>query len=122
MSLSGITQEQCEDGEKALDEQNKEMMKLVMERYNEMSQAMDEEKKTKLEQLYDQIVSFQKSIDSAKETMEVTTKEKEETDELAFLLVSLALLRLCILSNFICSKPSKPCSNVSSITPIFNVH
>ncbi|GAA6097508.1 cardiomyopathy-associated protein 5 [Tachysurus ichikawai] len=79
-------EEQCEDGEKALDEQNKEMMKLVMERYNEMSQAMDEEKKTKLEQLYDQIVSFQKSIDSAKETMEVTTKEKEETDELAFLL------------------------------------
>ncbi|MCI4392610.1 hypothetical protein PGIGA_G00147870 [Pangasianodon gigas] len=78
-------EEQCKDGEKALDEQNEEMMKLVMERYNEMSQTMEEEKKAKLEQLYDQIVSFQENTDAAKETMEMTTKEMEETDELAFL-------------------------------------
>ncbi|KAG7318431.1 hypothetical protein KOW79_018186 [Hemibagrus wyckioides] len=78
-------EDQCKDGEKALDQQNEEMMKLVMERYNEMSQTMEEEKKAKLEQLYDQILSFQKDIDSAKEMMETTTKEVEETDELAFL-------------------------------------
>lgn len=66
-------------------------MKLVMERYNEMSRAMEEEKKAKLEQLYDQIVSFQESTDSAKETMETMTKEIEEAEELAFLLVSVTL-------------------------------
>lgn len=86
--MSGVIQEQCKDGEKALDEQNEEMMKLVMERYNEMSQTMEEEKKARLEQLYDQIVSFQENTDSAKETMETATKEMEEADELAFLSVS----------------------------------
>lgn len=88
--MFGGTQDQCKDGEKTLDQQNEEMMKLVMERYNEMSQTMEEEKKAKLEQLYDQILSFQKDIDSAKEMMETTTKEVEETDELAFLSVSVA--------------------------------
>ncbi|KAF5906608.1 cardiomyopathy-associated protein 5-like, partial [Clarias magur] len=78
-------EEQCKDSEKALDEQNEEVLKLVMERYNEMSQTMEEEKKSKLEQLYDQIVSFQESTDSAKETMETSTKEIEETDDLVFL-------------------------------------
>ncbi|KAM9446079.1 cardiomyopathy-associated protein 5 [Clarias gariepinus] len=78
-------EEQCKDSEKALDEQNEEVLKLVMERYNEMSQTMEEEKKSKLEQLYDQIVSFQENTDSAKETMETTAKEIEETDELVFL-------------------------------------
>ncbi|XP_060763847.1 cardiomyopathy-associated protein 5 [Neoarius graeffei] len=78
-------EEQCKDSEKALDEQNEKMMTLVMERYNEMSQTMEEEKKAKLEQLYDQIVSFQENSDSAKETMEMATKEMEETNELAFL-------------------------------------
>lgn len=92
--------EQCKDGEKALDEQNEEMMKLVMERYNEMSQTMEEEKKARLEQLYDQIVSFQENTDSAKETMETATKEMEETDELAFLSVSVALLKLPCGPNF----------------------
>ncbi|KAK3514639.1 hypothetical protein QTP70_021552 [Hemibagrus guttatus] len=85
VSMSGGTQDQCKDGEKALDQQNEEMMKLVMEQYNEMSQTMEEQKKAKLEQLYDQIVSFQKNVDSAKEMMEMTTKEVEETDELVFL-------------------------------------
>ncbi|XP_072521144.1 cardiomyopathy-associated protein 5 [Salminus brasiliensis] len=77
-------EEHCKDSEKAMDEQNEEMLKLVMDQYNEMSQTMEDEKKVKLEQLYDQIVSFQANIDSAKETMEKTTKEMEETDELAF--------------------------------------
>ncbi|TSM85992.1 Poly(A) RNA polymerase GLD2 [Bagarius yarrelli] len=80
-------EEQCKNNEKALDEQNEEMMKLVMERYNEMSQTMEEEKKAKLEQLYDQIVSFQEKTDSAKETMEATSKDMEETDDLAFLTI-----------------------------------
>ncbi|KAI5088240.1 cardiomyopathy associated 5 [Silurus meridionalis] len=79
-------EDKCKDGEKVLDEQNEETLKLVMERYNEMSLSMEEEKKAKLEQLYDQIVSFQENNDSAKEAMEMTTKEMEETDELAFLL------------------------------------
>lgn len=94
-----VTQEQCKDSEKALDKQNEEVMKLVMERYNEMSQTMEEEKKAKLEQLYDQIVSFQENTESAKETMETTAKEMEETDDLVFLLVSVALLKLCFPLN-----------------------
>ncbi|KAL6465409.1 hypothetical protein MHYP_G00255420 [Metynnis hypsauchen] len=77
-------EELCKDSEKAMDEQNEEVLKLVLDQYNEMSQTMEDEKKVKLEQLYDQIVSFQANIDSAKETMEKTTKELEETDELAF--------------------------------------
>lgn len=69
-------------------------MTLVMERYHDMTRTMEEEKKAKLEQLYDQIVAFQENTDSAKEAMETTTKEMEETDDLAFLLVSVALLKL----------------------------
>lgn len=57
--------------------QNKEMMALVMEQYNNMSVSLEEEKKTKLEQLYDQIVSFQESIDSAKAILDTTTREAE---------------------------------------------
>ncbi|XP_062874378.1 cardiomyopathy-associated protein 5 [Trichomycterus rosablanca] len=75
-------EEQCKDCEKAMDEQNEEMLQLVMDRYNEMSLTMEEEKKTKLEQLYDQIVSFQENVDSAKETLENTGKDMEETDDL----------------------------------------
>ena len=78
-----------------MDEQNAEVLKLVLDHYNEMSQTMEEEKKVKLEQLYDQIVSFQANIDSAKETMEKTTKELEETDELAFVSVS-TLHKICL--------------------------
>ncbi|KAI4893163.1 hypothetical protein NFI96_020681 [Prochilodus magdalenae] len=81
-------EEHCKDSEKAVDEQNEEVLKLVMDQYNEMSQTMEDEKKVKLEQLYDQIVSFQANIDSAKETMEKTTTHLEETDELAFASVS----------------------------------
>lgn len=99
MGPRSVTQEQCKDSEKALDQQNEEMMKLVMERYNEMSQTMEEEKKAKLEQLYDQIVSFQESTDSAKETMETTRKEMEEAEELAFLLVSVTLLKYCQMND-----------------------
>lgn len=57
--------------------QNKEMMDVVMEQYNNMSVSMEEEKKTKLEQLYDQIVSFQESIDSAKAILETASREAE---------------------------------------------
>lgn len=57
--------------------QNKEMMTLVMEQYNNMSISMEEEKKAKLEQLYDQIVSLQENIDSAKATVETTAREAE---------------------------------------------
>ncbi|XP_026862024.2 cardiomyopathy-associated protein 5 [Electrophorus electricus] len=78
-------EENCKNCEEAMDEQNEETLKLVMDQYNEMSQTMEDEKKTKLEQLYDQIVSFQENIDSAKETMEKTTKAIEETDPLAFM-------------------------------------
>ncbi|KAG1957091.1 cardiomyopathy-associated protein [Pimephales promelas] len=78
-------EENFNDCEKIINEHNEEVVKLVMDQYNEMSQAMEEEKKAKLEQLYDQIVSFQENIDKAKETMEMTAKEEEETDPLKFL-------------------------------------
>ncbi|XP_076854143.1 cardiomyopathy-associated protein 5 [Brachyhypopomus gauderio] len=74
-------EEQCRNCEEDVDEENKEMLKLVMDQYNEMSQTMEDEKKKKLEQLYDQIVSFQENIDLAKETMEKTSKAMEETDD-----------------------------------------
>ncbi|XP_066510975.1 cardiomyopathy-associated protein 5-like [Hoplias malabaricus] len=77
-------EEQCKDSEKAMEAQNEEVLKLVMDQYNEMSQTMEDEKKVKLEQLYDQIVSFQANIDSAKETMEKTTKEMDEKEDFAF--------------------------------------
>ncbi|KAI2664404.1 Cardiomyopathy-associated protein 5 [Labeo rohita] len=82
-------EENFNDGEKIIKEHNEEVVKLLMDQYNEMSQAMEEEKKAKLEQLYDQIVSFQENIDKAKETMEMTAKEEEETDPLKFLSVRL---------------------------------
>ncbi|KAF4112941.1 cardiomyopathy-associated protein 5 [Onychostoma macrolepis] len=78
-------EENFNDCEKIIKEHNEEVVKLLMDQYNEMSQAMEEEKKAKLEQLYDQIVSFQENIDKAKETMEMTAKEEEETDQLKFL-------------------------------------
>ncbi|XP_051533732.1 cardiomyopathy-associated protein 5-like [Myxocyprinus asiaticus] len=78
-------EENFNDCEKIIKEHNDEVLKLVMDQYNEMSQAMEEEKKAKLEQLYDQIVSFQENIDKAKETMEMTTKDMEETDPLKFI-------------------------------------
>ncbi|TRY95882.1 hypothetical protein DNTS_021407 [Danionella cerebrum] len=68
--------------EKITKEHNEEMVKLVMDQYNEMSQALEEEKKAKLEQLYDQIVSFQENIDKAKETLEMTAEVEEEMDSL----------------------------------------
>ncbi|XP_073697518.1 cardiomyopathy-associated protein 5 [Garra rufa] len=78
-------EENFNDGEKIIKEHNEEVVKLLMDQYNEMSQAMEDEKKAKLEQLYDQIVSFQENIDKAKETMEMTAKEEDETDPLQFL-------------------------------------
>ncbi|XP_042612612.1 cardiomyopathy-associated protein 5-like [Cyprinus carpio] len=81
-------EENFNDGEKIIKEHNEEVVKLLMDQYNEMSQAMEEEKKAKLEQLYDQIVSFQENIDKAKETMEMTAKEEEEMDPLKFLSLS----------------------------------
>ncbi|KAL1274710.1 hypothetical protein QQF64_027524 [Cirrhinus molitorella] len=78
-------EENFNDGVKIIKEHNEEVVKLLMDQYNEMSQAMEEEKKAKLEQLYDQIVSFQENIDKAKETMEMTAKEEDETDPLQFL-------------------------------------
>ncbi|XP_076127443.1 cardiomyopathy-associated protein 5 [Alosa pseudoharengus] len=81
-------EEQCKMNEEAMDEQNEEMLRLVMDQYNEMSHTMEEEKKAKLEKLYDQIVSFQESIDIAKETLEKNSKEEEEEEEDSFTLVS----------------------------------
>ncbi|XP_067294269.1 cardiomyopathy-associated protein 5 [Pseudorasbora parva] len=78
-------EENFNECEKIIKEHNEEVVKLVMDQYNEMSQAMEEEKKVKLEQLYDQIVSFQENMDKAKETMEMTAKEEEEKDPLKFL-------------------------------------
>ncbi|KAG7481401.1 hypothetical protein MATL_G00066350 [Megalops atlanticus] len=77
-------EEHCKNSEQSLDEQNDEIMKMVMDQYNEMSHNMEEEKKVKLEQLYDRIVSFQESIDVAKEALDKTAKELENPDDLAF--------------------------------------
>ncbi|XP_062398861.1 cardiomyopathy-associated protein 5 [Sardina pilchardus] len=77
-------EEQCKMNEEAMDDQNEEMLRLVMDQYNEMSHTMEEEKKAKLEKLYDQIVSFQESIDVAKETLEKNSKEEEEEDPVTF--------------------------------------
>ncbi|XP_036382729.1 cardiomyopathy-associated protein 5 [Megalops cyprinoides] len=77
-------EEHCKNSEQSLDEQNDEIMKMVMDQYNEMSHNMEEEKKVKLEQLYDRIVSFQESIDAAKEALDKTAKEVEDPDDLAF--------------------------------------
>lgn len=81
-------EENCKTGEQAMDEQNEEMLKLVMDQYNEMSHTMEEEKKAKLEKLYDQIVSFQESIDTAKDALIMDTKEEDETDPLTFVSTS----------------------------------
>ncbi|NP_001073454.3 cardiomyopathy-associated protein 5 [Danio rerio] len=78
-------EENYNDCEKTIKVHNEEELKLVMDQYNEMSQAMEEQKKARLEQLYDQIVSFQENIDKAKETLETTAKEEEETDPLTFI-------------------------------------
>ncbi|KAJ8263088.1 hypothetical protein COCON_G00155450 [Conger conger] len=75
-------EEHCKASEQGLDEQNEEIMRMVMDQYNDMSHNMEEGKKAKLEQLYDRIVSFQESIDSAKEALEKSTKEIEETNPL----------------------------------------
>lgn len=72
-----LAQDQFIESEAAMKAQNKEMMDVVMEQYNNMSVSMEEEKKTKLEQLYDQIVSFQESIDSAKAILETASREAE---------------------------------------------
>uniref|UniRef100_W5MFT4 Cardiomyopathy associated 5 n=1 Tax=Lepisosteus oculatus TaxID=7918 RepID=W5MFT4_LEPOC len=77
-------EENCTKSEQSLEEQNDEMMKTILEQYNEMSQKMEDEKKFKLEQLYDQLVTFQESIDSAKDILEKTIKEVEEPDEVTF--------------------------------------
>ncbi|KAL4630045.1 cardiomyopathy-associated protein 5-like [Arapaima gigas] len=74
-------EEQFKTSEESLDKQNQEILKLVMDQYNEMSQKMEEEKKAKLEQLYDQIVEFQDRIDLAKEVLDRTVKETEESDQ-----------------------------------------
>lgn len=71
-----------------MDDQNEEMLKLVMDQYNEMSNAMEEEKKAKLEKLYDQIVSFQESIDAAKEMLEKNLSLEDESDPFMFVIVS----------------------------------
>ncbi|XP_051785455.1 cardiomyopathy-associated protein 5 [Erpetoichthys calabaricus] len=77
-------EENCTKTEQQLDKQNDEMMKAVLDRYNEMSQNLEDEKKIKLEQLYDQLVTFQESIESAKDILEKAVKESEEPDELTF--------------------------------------
>ncbi|XP_042562489.1 cardiomyopathy-associated protein 5 isoform X1 [Clupea harengus] len=81
-------EEHCKTNEQAMDDQNEEMLKLVMDQYNEMSNAMEEEKKAKLEKLYDQIVSFQESIDAAKEMLEKNLSLEDESDPFMFVISS----------------------------------
>ena len=83
-----FSKEHCKTNEQAMDDQNEEMLKLVMDQYNEMSNAMEEEKKAKLEKLYDQIVSFQESIDAAKEMLEKNLSLEDESDPFMFVIVS----------------------------------
>ncbi|XP_063051196.1 cardiomyopathy-associated protein 5 [Engraulis encrasicolus] len=83
-----VVEENCKAGEEAMDEQNEEMLKLVMDQYNEMSNAMEDEKKGKLEKLYDQIVSFQESIDDAKDALVTDTRDDDEADPLTYVSIS----------------------------------
>nr|XP_014344878.1 PREDICTED: cardiomyopathy-associated protein 5 isoform X2 [Latimeria chalumnae] len=84
-SIFNAVEEHCGKNEQLLEEQNEEMMKTTLTQYNEMSQSLEEVKKMKLEYLYEQMVSFQQGIDSAREILEKSIKDSEETDEVVFL-------------------------------------
>ncbi|XP_036384648.1 cardiomyopathy-associated protein 5-like [Megalops cyprinoides] len=79
-------EENCKNNVRCLDEENEEMVRKVVDQYNEMSRIMGERKKSKLEKLYGQIGTFQERIEFARETLEKKTREMEESDQLAFIL------------------------------------
>ncbi|XP_061071954.1 cardiomyopathy-associated protein 5-like [Conger conger] len=73
----------CESSALSLDEQNEEMVKAVVEQYQEMSRSMAEKKRLRLGQLGSQIGRFQERIESARETLEREAREVERPDALA---------------------------------------
>ncbi|KAJ8339293.1 hypothetical protein SKAU_G00360790 [Synaphobranchus kaupii] len=75
-------EDNCKSNAQSLDEQNEEMVKAVVEQYNEMCRIMAEKKRLRLEQLGSQIGTFQERIESAKETLEREAKEVERPDPL----------------------------------------
>ncbi|XP_067425055.1 cardiomyopathy-associated protein 5-like [Emydura macquarii macquarii] len=87
-SLFNSVEENSKKNKQSLDNQNEEMVKTVIAQYDEKSQNFEEVKKMKMEYLYEQMVNFQQSIVEAKETLETTTKEIEELDDVIFLNLS----------------------------------
>ncbi|KAL1783349.1 cardiomyopathy-associated protein 5 [Sigmodon hispidus] len=84
-SFFNTVEENCSKNEKRLEEQNEEMMKKVLARYDEKAQSFEELKKKKMEFLHDQMVCFLQSMDTAKDTLETIVREAEELDETVFL-------------------------------------
>ncbi|KFV48263.1 Cardiomyopathy-associated protein 5, partial [Gavia stellata] len=84
-SLFNSVEENCKKNAELLEKQNEEMLKKVVEQYDEKSENFEEVKKMKMEYLYEQMVNFQQTVDSAKETLETTVKEMEELDGFVFL-------------------------------------
>nr|XP_021518843.1 cardiomyopathy-associated protein 5-like [Meriones unguiculatus] len=84
-SFFNTIEENCSKNEKRLEEQNEEMMKKVLARYDEKAQSFEEVKKKKMEFLHDQMVHFLQSMDTAKDTLETIVREAEELDETVFL-------------------------------------
>ncbi|KAG5834282.1 hypothetical protein ANANG_G00259890 [Anguilla anguilla] len=74
-------EDSCKTNAQSLDEQNEEMVKAVVEQYNEMSRSMAEKKRLRLERLGIQIGTFQERIESAKEALEREAKEVERPDQ-----------------------------------------
>nr|XP_033785594.1 cardiomyopathy-associated protein 5 isoform X2 [Geotrypetes seraphini] len=84
-SLFNHVEENCSQIEKLLEEQNEEMIKKVIAQHTEKSQNFEEVKKMKMEYLYEQMVSFQQSIETAKEILEKSDKEVEESNAVTLL-------------------------------------
>ncbi|XP_040584920.1 cardiomyopathy-associated protein 5 [Mesocricetus auratus] len=84
-SFFNTVEENCSKNEKRLEEQNEEMMKKVLARYDEKAQGFEEVKRKKMEFLHDQMVHFLQSMDAAKDTLETIVREAEELDETVFL-------------------------------------
>ncbi|NWR56330.1 CMYA5 protein, partial [Bucorvus abyssinicus] len=97
-SLFNSVEENCKKNAELLKKQNEEMLKKVVAQYDEKSENFEEVKKMKMEYLYEQMVNFQQTVDSAKETLETTAKEMEETHGFVFLNVTLCFLLNRLLS------------------------
>ncbi|KAG7477059.1 hypothetical protein MATL_G00089210 [Megalops atlanticus] len=81
-------EENCKNNARCLDEENEEVVRKVVDQYNEMCRIMGGRKKSRLEKLYGQIGTFQERTEFARETLEKKTREMEELDQLAFILSS----------------------------------